>query len=101
MSRTVEFLYLQQEEVIQCGGLDMDAYIAGAETTLIQNGQPVSIARYLHVAHINHVEELAIFASALFAAGIGFLWYNTYPAQVFMGDVGALGPQALVEIPGT
>ena len=40
MSRTVEFLYLQQEEVIQCGGLDMDAYIAGAELafTLLEKG---------------------------------------------------------------
>ena len=40
MSRTVEFLYLQQEEVIQCGGLDMDAYIAGAEKafTLLEKG---------------------------------------------------------------
>nr|MBA3453459.1 phospho-N-acetylmuramoyl-pentapeptide-transferase [Deltaproteobacteria bacterium] len=46
---------------------------------------------YLHVAHIKGVEELAIFAAALFGAGIGFLWYNTYPAQVFMGDVGSLG----------
>jgi phospho-N-acetylmuramoyl-pentapeptide-transferase len=36
-------------------------------------------------------EELAVFAAALFGAGIGFLWYNTYPAQVFMGDVGSLG----------
>lgn len=77
--------------IMNAGTFLILAYIAGAETTLIQNGQPVSIARYLHVAHIPHVEELAIFASALFAAGIGFLWYNTYPAQVFMGDVGALG----------
>jgi phospho-N-acetylmuramoyl-pentapeptide-transferase len=34
--------------------------------------------------------ELAVFAAAVIGAGIGFLWYNTYPAQVFMGDVGAL-----------
>ena len=34
--------------------------------------------------------ELAIFCGALVGAGMGFLWYNTYPAQVFMGDVGAL-----------
>ncbi len=40
MSKTVEFLYLQQEEVIQCGGLDMDAYIAGVEKafTLLEKG---------------------------------------------------------------
>jgi phospho-N-acetylmuramoyl-pentapeptide-transferase len=50
----------------------------------------VTIAQYLHVAHINGAEELAVFAAALFGAGVGFLWYNAYPAQVFMGDVGAL-----------
>ncbi len=77
--------------IMNAGTFLILAYIAGAETTLIQNGQPVSIAKYLHVAHIGGVEELAIFAAALFGAGIGFLWYNTYPAQVFMGDVGALG----------
>ena len=34
--------------------------------------------------------ELAVFCGALIGAGLGFLWFNTYPAQVFMGDVGAL-----------
>jgi phospho-N-acetylmuramoyl-pentapeptide-transferase len=77
--------------IMNAGTFLILAYIAGAEATLIQNGVPVSIAKYLHVAHINGIEELAIFAAALFGAGIGFLWYNTYPAQVFMGDVGALG----------
>ncbi len=77
--------------IMNAGTFLILAYIAGAETTLIQNGQAVSIARYLHVAHLGGVEELAVFAASLFAAGIGFLWYNTYPAQVFMGDVGALG----------
>ncbi len=77
--------------IMNAGTFLILAYIAGAGATLIQNGQPVNIARYLHVAHIDGVEELAVFAGALFAAGIGFLWYNTYPAQVFMGDVGSLG----------
>ena len=67
------------------------AYIAGVPTTCSHiNGQDVTIAQYLHVAHIPGAEELAMFAAALFGAGIGFLWYNTYPAQVFMGDVGSL-----------
>ncbi|MDB4954811.1 MAG: phospho-N-acetylmuramoyl-pentapeptide-transferas e [Myxococcales bacterium] len=68
------------------------AYIAGVETTIIGHaGQPPeTIASYLHVAHIKGAEELAVFAAALFGAGIGFLWYNAYPASVFMGDVGAL-----------
>jgi phospho-N-acetylmuramoyl-pentapeptide-transferase len=48
------------------------------------------IARYLHIPHIPMVGELAIFCGAMVGAGIGFLWYNTYPASVFMGDVGSL-----------
>ncbi|HEU4615516.1 MAG TPA: phospho-N-acetylmuramoyl-pentapeptide-transferase, partial [Kofleriaceae bacterium] len=64
---------------------------AGVPTTILSTQGPVTIAQYLHVAHIPGAEELAIFAAALFGSGIGFLWYNAYPAQVFMGDVGALG----------
>jgi phospho-N-acetylmuramoyl-pentapeptide-transferase len=68
------------------------AYVAGVETTIIgAGGESQTIAEYLHVAHIENVAELAIFAAALFGAGVGFLWYNAYPASVFMGDVGALG----------
>jgi phospho-N-acetylmuramoyl-pentapeptide-transferase len=48
------------------------------------------IARYLHIPHIPMVGELAIYCGAMVGAGIGFLWYNTYPASVFMGDVGSL-----------
>ena len=66
------------------------AYIAGLPTILHINGTDETVAKYLHVAHIAGAEELAVFAAALFGAGIGFLWYNAYPAQVFMGDVGAL-----------
>ncbi len=78
--------------IMNAGTFLIFAYIAGAGTTLVaRGGAEVTIAEYLHVAHIKGVEELAIFAAALFGAGIGFLWYNTYPAQVFMGDVGALG----------
>jgi phospho-N-acetylmuramoyl-pentapeptide-transferase len=78
--------------IMNAGTFLIFAYIAGAGTTLIgRGGEEVTIAEYLHVANIKGVEELAIFAAALFGAGIGFLWYNTYPAQVFMGDVGSLG----------
>jgi phospho-N-acetylmuramoyl-pentapeptide-transferase len=66
------------------------AYISGVPTTILAQHGPVTLAQYLHIAHIIGVEELAIFAAALFGAGVGFLWYNAYPAQVFMGDVGAL-----------
>jgi len=47
-------------------------------------------AEYLVLPHIPGAGELAIFCAALSGAGLGFLWFNTYPAQVFMGDVGAL-----------
>ncbi len=78
--------------IMNAGTFLIFAYIAGVQTTLVvHGGAEVTIAQYLHVAHIKGVEELAIFAAALFGAGIGFLWYNTYPAQVFMGDVGSLG----------
>lgn len=50
----------------------------------------VVIAQYLHFPYITGSGELVIFAAAIVGAGMGFLWYNTYPAQVFMGDVGSL-----------
>jgi phospho-N-acetylmuramoyl-pentapeptide-transferase len=48
------------------------------------------IAAYLQIPYIRGVGELSIFLGALVGAGVGFLWFNSYPAQVFMGDVGAL-----------
>jgi phospho-N-acetylmuramoyl-pentapeptide-transferase len=47
-------------------------------------------ANYLGIPHIPGSGEVAVFCSSLVGAGLGFLWFNTYPAQVFMGDVGAL-----------
>jgi phospho-N-acetylmuramoyl-pentapeptide-transferase len=47
-------------------------------------------ANYLQIPYIPGTGELAIFCGAIVGAGFGFLWYNTYPAQVFMGDVGSL-----------
>jgi phospho-N-acetylmuramoyl-pentapeptide-transferase len=47
-------------------------------------------AHYLQIPEIRGAGELLIFCSALAGAGLGFLWFNSYPAQVFMGDVGAL-----------
>jgi phospho-N-acetylmuramoyl-pentapeptide-transferase len=77
--------------IMNAGTFVVFAYIAGVSTTILaHNGHEVTIAQYLHVAHIVGAEELAVFAAALFGAGVGFLWYNAYPAQVFMGDVGAL-----------
>ena len=48
------------------------------------------IAEYLQIVHVSGVGDLSIFSAALVAGGLGFLWYNSFPAQVFMGDVGAL-----------
>ena len=48
------------------------------------------ISSYLLIPHLPGVGELAVFCGALVGAGLGFLWFNAYPAQVFMGDVGAL-----------
>ncbi len=77
--------------IMNAGTFLILSYIAGVETTILSaTGQSVTIAEYLHVAHIDGTAELAVFAAALFGSGVGFLWYNTYPAQVFMGDVGAL-----------
>jgi phospho-N-acetylmuramoyl-pentapeptide-transferase len=50
----------------------------------------VKIANYLQIQYVAGAGELTIFCGALAGAGIGFLWYNTYPAQVFMGDTGSL-----------
>jgi phospho-N-acetylmuramoyl-pentapeptide-transferase len=77
--------------IMNAGTFLIFAYLAGVETTVIaSNGHPENLAQYLHLAHIPGASELAVFCAALFGAGVGFLWYNTYPAQVFMGDVGAL-----------
>jgi len=48
------------------------------------------LANYLLIPYVPGVGELVVFCSALVGAGLGFLWFNAYPAQVFMGDVGAL-----------
>jgi phospho-N-acetylmuramoyl-pentapeptide-transferase len=60
------------------------AYITGATIA------GFSLATYLDIPRIASVGELAVYCGAVLGAGIGFLWYNTYPAQVFMGDVGSL-----------
>ena len=56
------------------------AYVAGH----------VKIAEYLQINYVARSGEIAVFCGALAGAGLGFLWFNAYPAQVFMGDVGSL-----------
>jgi phospho-N-acetylmuramoyl-pentapeptide-transferase len=66
--------------VVVGGALGAFAYLAGH----------TDFASYLKIPYVAGVGELIVFCSALVGAGLGFLWFNTYPAQVFMGDVGAL-----------
>ena len=47
-------------------------------------------SQYLYIPYVGSVGELTVLAAAIIGAGIGFLWYNSYPAQIFMGDVGSL-----------
>lgn len=70
--------------MINAGTYMLWAYIAGA----VLFGQ--QLASYLDIPGIVEMSELAVFGAAVIGAGVGFLWYNTYPAQVFMGDVGSL-----------
>ncbi len=55
-------------------------------------------SQYLQIPYIPDAGELSIFCGALIGSGLGFLWFNTYPAQVFMGDVGALALGAALGI---
>jgi len=66
--------------VMVAAGLGLISYLAGHAI----------FADYLHIPNIKGSGELTVFCSAMIGAGLGFLWFNTYPAQVFMGDVGAL-----------
>ena len=56
------------------------------------------VADYLYLPHLPLSGELIVFCGALIGSGIGFLWYNTYPAQVFMGDIGSLTLGAILGI---
>ena len=58
----------------------------------------VKFAEYLQIPYVSRVGELTVFCAAVVAAGMGFLWFNTYPAQIFMGDVGSLGLGAALGI---
>ncbi|MFH1807249.1 MAG: phospho-N-acetylmuramoyl-pentapeptide-transferase [Pseudomonadota bacterium] len=69
------------------------AYAAGTKLGIeVKPGefQYFDIARYLRIPYQEGAPELAVFCAAIIGSSIGFLWYNTYPASVFMGDVGSL-----------
>ena len=66
--------------VLVGGALGVFAYVTGN----------VNFSEYLDIPYVSGSGEILVFCAALSGAGLGFLWFNTYPAQVFMGDIGAL-----------
>ncbi len=66
--------------VLVGGALGLFAYVTGN----------VNFSEYLDIPYVSGTGEILVFCAALAGAGLGFLWFNTYPAQVFMGDIGAL-----------
>ncbi|RUO42886.1 phospho-N-acetylmuramoyl-pentapeptide-transferase [Aliidiomarina taiwanensis] len=66
--------------IMVAGALAVFAYVTGH----------VNFSAYLHIPYIPEAAELTVVCAAIVGAGLGFLWFNTYPAQVFMGDVGSL-----------
>ncbi len=76
--------------MINAGTYLVWAYLAGATLGIANVSQRFVVARYLDIPAVENLGELSIYCGAIVGAGMGFLWYNTYPAQVFMGDVGAL-----------
>ena len=64
--------------------------VAGAFALVAWATGNINFAEYLHIPYIKFSAELVVFCTAIVGAGLGFLWFNTYPAQVFMGDVGSL-----------
>lgn len=72
--------------------------VAGALGIFAYASSNVIYAHYLAIPFVPDIGELTIFCSAIVGAGLGFLWYNSYPAQVFMGDVGSLSLGAALGI---
>ncbi|HOW63614.1 MAG TPA: phospho-N-acetylmuramoyl-pentapeptide-transferase, partial [Candidatus Contendobacter sp.] len=66
------------------------AMVAGALAVFCYASGNRIFADYLGIPHVPGVGEMMVFCAAMVGAGLGFLWFNAYPAQVFMGDVGAL-----------
>jgi len=66
--------------VMVAGALGIFAYVTGN----------VNFSSYLQIPYVRDVGEMVVVCGAIMGAGLGFLWFNAYPAQVFMGDVGAL-----------
>ena len=74
------------------------AIIGIALAVLAYVSSNAKFADYLNVMYIPYAEELVIFISAFVGACVGFLWYNSYPAQIFMGDTGSLAIGGIVAV---
>ncbi len=74
--------------MISAGTYAVIAYVTGH----------LKLAEYLQIPYVAGVGELSVFCAAMVAAGLGFLWFNAYPAQMFMGDVGSLSLGAALGI---
>src|SRR5690554_5550757 len=74
--------------VLVAGALGVFAYVSGH----------IQFAEYLHIPYVAGSGELVVIAAAICGAGLGFLWFNAYPAQVFMGDVGSLSLGAVLGV---
>jgi len=72
--------------------------VAGALAIFAYATGHVRFAEYLGIPYVPGVGEVAVFCGAIVGSGLGFLWFNTYPAQVFMGDIGALSLGAALGI---
>ena len=74
--------------ILVAGAFAIFAYVTGN----------INFSAYLHIPYLPLTSELVIVCTAIVGAGLGFLWFNTYPAQVFMGDVGSLSLGATLGI---
>ena len=74
------------------------AIIGTALAILAYVSSNIIYARYLQIMYIPGTEELVVYASAFIGATIGFLWYNSFPAQVFMGDTGSLSLGGIIAV---
>ncbi|REL36604.1 phospho-N-acetylmuramoyl-pentapeptide-transferase [Thalassotalea euphylliae] len=72
--------------------------VAGAFAVFAYVTGNVNFSEYLNIPYIPQASELVVVCTAIVGAGLGFLWFNTYPAQVFMGDVGSLALGAVLGV---
>lgn len=72
--------------------------VAGAFAIIAYASGNVNFSAYLNIPYLPYAGELVVVCAALIGAGLGFLWFNTYPAMVFMGDVGSLALGAVLGV---